>query len=67
VVVLSVRDREEDKVAALDAGADDFSPNPLPPMSCWRACAPPNAAPTPARMLRSSAPARSKWIWCGVW
>src|SRR5271168_105877 len=29
VVVLSVRDREEDKIAALDSGADDFLTKPF--------------------------------------
>jgi two-component system, OmpR family, KDP operon response regulator KdpE len=29
IIVLSVREREADKVAALDAGADDYGTNPF--------------------------------------
>jgi two-component system KDP operon response regulator KdpE len=29
VIILSVRDRENDKIAALDAGADDFVTKPF--------------------------------------
>jgi two-component system KDP operon response regulator KdpE len=36
VVVLSARDQEPEKVAALDAGADDYVQNPSRWGNCWR-------------------------------
>lgn len=39
ILVLSAREREEEKVAALDAGADDYLTKPLACPSCWPGCA----------------------------
>lgn len=39
IIVLSARSEEHDKIAALDAGADDYQVNPLASASCRPACA----------------------------
>ena len=39
VIVLSARSDEQDKIVALDAGADDFLTKPFGVGSCWRGCA----------------------------
>ena len=44
IVVLSARDREAEKIAALDLGADDLRREAVRHRrDCWRACAPPCA------------------------
>jgi len=48
VVVLSVRDREEDKIAALDHGADDYGPKPFATGELLARCGWPSAIPLPA-------------------
>lgn len=40
VLILSVRDQEEEKIAALDFGADDYATKPFNSGDCSRACAP---------------------------
>lgn len=40
ILMLTARGDEPDKVAGLDAGADDYITKPFPPRSCWRASAP---------------------------
>ena len=37
IIIVSVREREMDKIAALDAGADDILPNHLELGNYWRA------------------------------
>ena len=59
ILVVSGRSDSLDKVLALDAGADDTSPNRSPPTSCWRASAPSRDAHRARRMNRSSASATS--------
>ena len=55
ILVLSARDLEAEKVAALDAGADDYVEKPFALASCWRACGrrcagrPPREGRTPRR------------------
>ena len=39
IIVLSARDREVEKIAALDLGANDYVESPLASANCWRACA----------------------------
>ena len=39
ILVLSVRDGEREKVAALDKGADDYLTKPFGIEDCWRGCA----------------------------
>ena len=56
VVVLSARDGSQDKVEALDLGADDYVTKPFGAASCSRAFGP--RAVVPARTSRSSRPAR---------
>ena len=53
VVIVTARDRISDRIAGLDAGADDYLINPSTSMSCPRGCAPSRAAwpATPSRML----------------
>jgi len=60
VIVLSVRDREEDKVAALDNGADDYVTNPSARPNSSRAFALPSATPSRAPKPATFAPAASK-------
>ena len=36
IIVVSARSEDSDKVAALDAGADDYLTKPFPWRSCWR-------------------------------
>ncbi len=38
IIVISARGKEQDKVAALDAGADDYLTKPFALGSCWRGC-----------------------------
>jgi DNA-binding response OmpR family regulator len=38
IVMLTVRDRAEDKIEALDAGATAMLPNRSTSMNCWLAC-----------------------------
>ena len=51
VIVLSVRDDEAGKVAALDAGAEDYVTKPFSTPNCSRVCAPRNAKPGRKRKL----------------
>src|SRR6266545_2666916 len=39
IIILSVCEAENDKIAALDAGADDYLTKPLARASSWRVCA----------------------------
>ena len=39
IIILSARDQEQQKVAALDGGADDYLTKPFRPASCWPAFA----------------------------
>jgi len=45
ILMLTVRDREADKIEALDAGADDYITKPFSIPELRPACAPPSAAP----------------------
>jgi two-component system KDP operon response regulator KdpE len=38
ILILSVREQETDKIAALDAGADDYLTSRLAWGNCWRGC-----------------------------
>jgi len=40
ILILTAKDRVEDKVEGLDAGADDYLVKPFPLRSCWPASAP---------------------------
>jgi two-component system response regulator MprA len=40
VLMLTARTETSDRVAGLDAGADDYLAKPFDPPSCWPACAP---------------------------
>ena len=46
VIIISARDRESEKVKALDMGADTTSSSPSACPRCWPGCAPPCAGPT---------------------
>jgi CheY-like chemotaxis protein len=64
IIVLSVREREADKVAALDAGADDYVTKPFGITSCWLACGPPSAGPPqPTSRSLSYRPRTSALTW----
>jgi len=39
VLILTARDGWHEKVAGIDAGADDYLAKPFPWRSCWRGCA----------------------------
>ena len=52
ILLLTARDRVPDRVAGLDAGADDYLVSRLPSMSCWPASAPCCAAPATSRRRR---------------
>ena len=54
IIVLSVRGAESDKIAALDAGADDYLTKPFSTGELLAGCAPPCAAQRNWRMSRSS-------------
>ena len=54
VIVLSARVGEQDKIEALDAGADDYLTKPSAWVSFWRACAPLRGGA--AMQARTSAP-----------
>jgi two-component system sensor histidine kinase KdpD len=54
IIVLSVRDAEADKIAALDAGADDYVTKPF----SWASCSP-GSAPPPGAPRRG--PTRRRW------
>ena len=63
VVVLSVRDREEDKIAALDNGADDYVTKPFSSGELLARLRVAQRHATPHPKPRSSAPATWRWIW----
>jgi two-component system KDP operon response regulator KdpE len=46
IVVLSVRTAEDQKIEALDRGANDYISKPFSVGECWRGCAPPADART---------------------
>ena len=58
ILVLSVRDAEQDKIRALDLGADDYLTKPFGRGSSWPACEPCSAEPAPRKCVdsRSGAP-----------
>ena len=60
IVVLSARDREAEKISALDAGAVDYVEKPSRSANSWRGCAPPCATP-PAKPERSSGSSAAGW------
>ena len=65
IVVLSVREREADKVAALDAGADDYVTKPFGMdelLARMRAAAAPRRPPAPRRRPTRHTPT-SPSIW----
>lgn len=47
ILVLTARDSVSERVAGLDAGADDYLPSRSRWRSCWRGCGPCCAAPVP--------------------
>lgn len=47
ILVLTARDSVSERVAGLDAGADDYLPNRSPSKSCWHGCGRCCAAPSP--------------------
>lgn len=62
VVVVSARSHEQDKVSALDLGADVTSPSPSARTSCWPGSAPPSAIPAPPpATMRSPGRAPTPW------
>ena len=66
IIVLSARGRESDKVAALDAGADDYLTKPFGLRSYWHGSASPCAVPRAPRTSRTprslpSGSSRSTW------
>ena len=50
IIVISARSMEQDKVQALDLGADDYITKPFAPTSCWRASARRCATGAPLRI-----------------
>lgn len=49
ILVLTARDSVSERVAGLDAGADDYLPSRSPSKSCWPGCAPFCVGPAPPR------------------
>lgn len=54
IVVVSARTREQDKIEALDLGADDYITKPFSGGNCWPESAPPSVTPRPT-------PPRPRW------
>ena len=73
IVVVSARGHEQDKVMALDGGADDYVTKPFGTRSCWRGCGRRCAAGATgrgrqaARGARRSRPAGWRSTWRGAW
>jgi two-component system KDP operon response regulator KdpE len=61
ILVLSARDQEREKVAALDAGADDYLTKPFGIDELRRGCARCDAGRSRRRPSRSGASATSRW------
>ena len=62
VLVLTARHEVSDRVAGLDAGADDYLAKPFALTSCWPASGPSCGGPAPV-----AAPPSSGWaIWCSI-
>ena len=47
VIILTARGEEYDKLAGLEAGADDYVSSPSPPGSWWPGCGRCSTAPLP--------------------
>ena len=53
ILVISARGQEQDKILALDAGADDYLTKPFGTGSCWRGSAWPCATAPTAQTLQN--------------
>jgi DNA-binding response OmpR family regulator len=61
VLILTARDSSADKIAGLDAGADDYLTKPFDLPNCRHACGRCCAAPAARRRRHSSTP-----VWCST-